>query len=66
VAEVEKAPKVSLNPDEVMATRWVRYGDLVQEVVKEPSRFTPWLRIYLDTYAPQIFGKLAVSCVNPA
>jgi isopentenyl-diphosphate delta-isomerase len=44
----------------------VRYGDLVQDVVKEPSRFTPWLRIYLDTYAPQIFGEMANSCVNPA
>jgi isopentenyl-diphosphate delta-isomerase len=38
----------------------------MQQVVAEPSRFTPWLRIYLDTYAPQIFGKLAESCVNPA
>ncbi len=66
VAEVDDVPKLSLNPDEVMATRWVRYGDLMQEVVTEPSRFTPWLRIYLDTYAPQIFGELAVSCVNQA
>jgi isopentenyl-diphosphate delta-isomerase len=65
VANVETAPTLSLNPDEVMATRWVRYGDLMQDVVKEPNRFTPWLRIYLDTYAPQIFGDMAVSCVNP-
>ena len=66
VAEVESAPALSLNPDEVMATRWVRYVDLIQEVVNEPSRFTPWLRIYLDTYAPQIFGQLAETCANPA
>jgi isopentenyl-diphosphate delta-isomerase len=66
VAEVFGPLDLSPNPDEVMATRWVRYGDLVQDVVKEPIRFTPWLRIYLDTYAPQIFGELAISCVNPA
>ena len=66
VAEVDGSLDLALNPDEVMATRWVPYGDLVQDVVKEPSRFTPWLRIYLDTYAPQIFGEMAISCVNPA
>jgi isopentenyl-diphosphate delta-isomerase len=66
VAEVDEAPALALNPDEVMATRWVRYRTLMQEVVNEPNRFTPWLRIYLDTYAPQIFGDLAVSCENPA
>jgi len=66
VAEVAEAPNMSLNPDEVMATRWVRYSTLIQEVVNQPSHFTPWLRIYLDTYAPQIFGALAISCENTA
>ena len=66
VAEVDKSPTLDVNPDEVMATRWVRYPDLMQQVVAEPSRFTPWLRIYLDTYAPQIFGDLAASCASPA
>jgi len=66
VAEVDAAPKLALNPDEVMATRWVSYADLMQDVVNEPARFTPWLRIYLDTYAPQIFGKLAETCPDPA
>ncbi|SHH62022.1 isopentenyl-diphosphate Delta-isomerase [Marivita hallyeonensis] len=66
VAKVDKAPEINLNPDEVMATRWVRYADLIDEVVNDPSRFTPWLRIYLDTYASQIFGELAKTCVNPA
>jgi len=66
VAEVAEAPNMSLNPDEVMATRWVRYSTLIQEVVNQPSLFTPWLRIYLDTYAPQIFGDLAISCENTA
>ena len=62
VAHVDETPDMVLNPDEVMAARWVRYSDLLQEVADDPSRFTPWLRIYLDTYAPQIFGMLAESC----
>lgn len=66
VAEVDTAPDLHPNPDEVMATRWVSYADLMKQVVSDPSLFTPWLRIYLDTYAPQIFGKLAVSCANTA
>jgi isopentenyl-diphosphate delta-isomerase len=66
VADVDEMPKLSPDPDEVMATRWVRYVDLIQQVVNEPARFTPWLRIYLDTYAPQIFGDMAESCGNPA
>ena len=49
-----------------MAIRWVRYDDLMQDVIEEPARFTPWLRIYLDTYAPQIFGELAGFCPDAA
>lgn len=61
VSNVERTPDITLNPDEVMATRWVRFGDLVKEVENDSTRFTPWLRVYLDTYAPQIFGALAQS-----
>ena len=66
VSKVTTVPDLSPNPDEVMAVRWVPYADLRQQVVNDPGRFTPWLRIYLDTYAPQIFGKMAGSCANPA
>ncbi len=66
LAHVAEAPILKLNPDEVMATRWVSYTQLMQDVVNEPAKFTPWLRIYLDTYAPQIFGDLAVSCATSA
>lgn len=66
VAETGQATPVSPNPDEVMATRWISYPDLIQEVVDEPQRFTPWLRIYLDTYAPQIFGTSAAARMNTA
>lgn len=66
VADVDVPPKLKINPDEVMETRWIRYDDLIQEVVNDPSRFTPWLRIYLDTFAPQIFGELAETCIKSA
>ncbi|SLN32490.1 Isopentenyl-diphosphate Delta-isomerase [Pseudooctadecabacter jejudonensis] len=43
----QKSLKMDLNPDEVMATRWVDIYDLAAEVARWPDRFTPWLRIYL-------------------
>lgn len=66
VAQVVDTPALALNPDEVMATRWISYDDLRTDVIGDPSRYTPWLRIYLDTYAPQIFGTLAGFCADPA
>ncbi len=48
VAPAEAATlKLDLNPDEVMATRWVDIYDLAAEVARHPEQFTPWLRIYL-------------------
>ncbi|MCV2863262.1 isopentenyl-diphosphate Delta-isomerase [Defluviimonas sp. WL0075] len=44
------------NPDEVMETRWLTLDALAAEVVAEPTRFTPWLRIYLAEYRDRIFG----------
>ncbi len=35
------------NPDEVMETRWISFGDLAAEIAEAPERFTPWLRIYM-------------------
>lgn len=48
--------QVTPNPEEVMATRWVDYHDLLAEVARHPQRFTPWLRIYLSEHADVIFG----------
>ncbi|MFV0515182.1 MAG: isopentenyl-diphosphate delta-isomerase [Jhaorihella sp.] len=50
--EIEIVP----NPDEVMQIRWVDYHDLLAEVARHPERFTPWLKIYLDSHADTIFG----------
>ncbi len=56
VAEADDEMPLNPNPDEVMDTEWLTYGDLLHRVTKKPSDFTPWLRIYLDTYAERIFG----------
>ena len=39
---------LTLNPVEVMQTKWVRRDDLLREVQANPAVFTPWLRIYLE------------------
>ena len=44
------------NAEEVMATDWVDMAELAAWVEREPSRFTPWLRIYLKDYEAQIFA----------
>ncbi|MCF2905995.1 isopentenyl-diphosphate Delta-isomerase [Octadecabacter sp. CECT 8868] len=38
---------ITLNPDEVMETRWVDIYDLAEQVRRQPDNYTPWLRIYL-------------------
>jgi len=56
VAQARADLMVNLNPDEVMAVRWIAYDDLVAEVAAHPENFTPWLRIYLADHAGKIFG----------
>lgn len=55
VAEAPSNLRIAPNPDEVMAVAWVSYPSLIARVKNKPSDFTPWLRIYLDTYAERIF-----------
>jgi isopentenyl-diphosphate delta-isomerase len=55
VAEASAELVVNPDPAEVMATRWLSYDTLLAEVRDNPAEFTPWLRIYLDTYADRIF-----------
>jgi len=45
-----------LDPDEVMQTRWIDLAGLIAEIRRDPAAFTPWLRIYLDRHAAQIFA----------
>ena len=62
VAEAEPGLTVIPNPDEVMAVDWVTPTELMRAIAANPQRFTPWLRIYLDTYGARILGDL----VQPA
>ena len=44
------------DPAEVMQTRWIDLAELAARIRRDPAAFTPWLRIYLDRHARQIFG----------
>ncbi len=61
VAETSDEPAMDLNPDEVMATRWVDIYDLAAEVKRHPEHFTPWLRIYLAEHLGLIVGETVVA-----
>ena len=50
---------IALNPDEVMDTLWVSFDALATEIDKTPSRFTPWLRIYMERHLSGILGEAA-------
>ena len=48
--------RLTLNPDEVSAVRWLEVEALVAEIASNPERFTPWLRIYMKDHRERIFG----------
>ena len=50
---------LALNPDEVMATRWIEMDELVQDVSQTPATYTPWLSIYLAKHRDMIFDRSA-------
>ncbi len=47
---------MQLDPAEVQAVRWISLPDLQNDIVRNPERYTPWLRIYLDQHRQMIFG----------
>ncbi len=59
VAEAPDDLKLNLNPEEVMAVRWVNYYDLTADVARHPENYTPWLRIYLAEHTDAILGEMA-------
>lgn len=59
VAEADESLPLALNPDEVMAVRWVDLTDLTAQVQRRPYEFTPWLRIYLAEHQELIFRAVA-------
>ena len=56
VAEASPDLPVRPTPSEVEEVRWVDLYDLKAEVLRQPERFTPWLRIYLTDHLERIFG----------
>ena len=57
VAEAAPGLAISPNPDEVMEVRWVDLYDLAAEVLRNPGRFTPWMKIYMIQHMTRIFGS---------
>jgi isopentenyl-diphosphate Delta-isomerase len=41
---------IALNPDEVAEARFVTPAELHAELRRQPERFTPWFRIYVERY----------------
>ncbi|WP_238113324.1 isopentenyl-diphosphate Delta-isomerase [Yoonia sp. I 8.24] len=44
------------NPEEVMATQWIRFNDLAADMARAPENYTPWLHIYLRDHVTTILG----------
>lgn len=47
---------LNLNPDEVMATKWIEMAELRADLSVNPQNYTPWLNIYLEKHSAAIFG----------
>ena len=43
-----------LNPDEVMAYRWVELDDLKKDMEKNPQNYTAWFKIIFENYVSYI------------
>ncbi len=56
LVELQQKPQFQCNPEEVMETSWVNIKNLREDVAQNPQIYTPWLKIYLDKHAPEIFG----------
>ncbi|WP_294624110.1 isopentenyl-diphosphate Delta-isomerase [uncultured Roseovarius sp.] len=56
VARVRARIPVAPNPDEVMQVQWISMADLARLIAQKPKNYTPWLRIYLEDHAQQIFA----------
>ena len=52
---------MALNPEEVMATKWVSRSDLRAQLKSTPDAFTPWLHIYMAQHSDMIFKGLALT-----
>lgn len=55
VAQVNHKPTASPDRTEVDAIRWVTMPKLREEILENPARFTPWLKIYVEEHHRTIF-----------
>ena len=56
LVEANASLAVSPNPHEVKATRWLTLKDLKADISKTPDKYTPWIKIYLESHLSTIFG----------
>lgn len=56
ISPVRARIPVTLNRHEVMDVQWVNMADLEKLIRQNPNIYTPWLRIYLERHAEQIFA----------
>lgn len=54
-ADAPRDLRVNPDPAEVMETAWMPLDALCADVERNPARYTPWLRIYLEDHAARIF-----------
>ncbi|MFT3974293.1 MAG: NUDIX domain-containing protein [Amaricoccus sp.] len=59
VAHCPAEPALAPDPAEVADVRWIGLAALAGEIAAAPTDFAPWLRIYLDGHAGQIFGTVS-------
>ena len=52
IGTFDEEPK--LNPDEVMAYRWVELDDLKKDIDKNPQNYTAWFKIIFEHYVSYI------------
>jgi isopentenyl-diphosphate delta-isomerase type 1 len=61
IGQIAPNYKITINPAEVHAYRWISLAQLKQELREDASQFTPWLEKALDVverHIPEIFGKV--------
>jgi len=57
VAEADSTLRIRKNPAEVCETAWMSLEALHRDTLSNPSRYTPWLRIYMSQHAQTIFPE---------
>ena len=54
--ETKNKLQMVLNHDEVSEVKWITFETLKEEILLVPSKFTPWLRIYMQDHFDQIIN----------